>query len=435
MKRFTRFALGAMLATGLATGFMGCKGKEAAAPASDPNAPKKLTVWCWDPAFNIYAMKEAAKIYNKEKPNVTIDIVETPWDDLQQKLITSLSSNDTSSLPDIILCQDNAILKNVTSYPKAFLPLDGKVDLSQFAQFKVAFGNVDGKNYSVPFDNGVTGTFLRTDIIEQAGLTKEDFNNISWKRFHELGKIVKEKTGKYMISYVGNDPDCVMVMLQSAGTWFFDEKGNANIANNAALKEGLQVFSDMVKDGTCLSVPDWNAFVASVNNGQVASAIDGSWMVGIIMAQDDQFGKWAVVNTPKLESVPGAANHSSQGGSSWMIMSSSKNADVAADFLNKTFAGSKELYETILPSSGAIATWLPAADSPAYEKGNDYFGGQKIYKDFVEYSGNIPRVKYGIFNYEARAEVGVAVQAILQGATVEDALKSAQKNVEFIMGN
>ena len=344
MKKTMRFALAAMLAAGITAGLAGCSKKEnAAAPAAaDPNAPVKLTVWCWDPSFNIYAMNEAAKIYNREKPNVTIDIVETPWDDLQQKLIASLSANDPSSLPDIILCQDNAILKNVSSYPNAFVPLDGKIDLSQFAQFKVAFGEVNGKNYSVPFDNGVTATFLRSDIIKDAGLSVDDFKDITWERFHELGKIVKQKTGKYMISYVGNDPDFVMVVLQSAGTWFFDENGKVNIAKNPALIEGLKVYADMVADGTCLAVPDWNAFVASVNNGQVASSIDGSWMVGIISSQADQSGKWAVTNTPRL-SVPGAKNSSSQGGSSWMIMANSKHQDVAADFLAKTFAGSKEL--------------------------------------------------------------------------------------------
>ena len=115
-------------------------------------------------------------------------------------------------------------------------------------------------------------------------------------------------------------------------------------------------------------------------------------------------------------------------------MSSSKNKDVAMDFLGKTFAGSKELYETILPSSGAISTWIPAAGSDAYNKGNDYFGGQEIYKELVDYSGKIPRVKYGIYNYEARSEVGVAVSSILSGSSVQDALKAAQKNVEFIMG-
>ena len=437
MKKIAKFGLSALFAAGLVAGFAGCSKKENSAQTTSSgtssNGDVTLTVWCWDPNFNIYAMNEAAKIYNREKPNVHINIVETPWDDLQQKLITSLTANDTSALPDIILCQDNAILKNVSSYPKAFAPLNGKVDLSQFASFKVAFGEVGGKNYSVPFDNGVTATFLRTDIIEAAGLSVSDFTDITWERFHELGKIVKEKTGKYMISYVGNDPDFVMVALQSAGTWFFDENGKANIAKNPALIEGLKIYSDMVADGTCLAVPDWNAFVASVNNGQVASSIDGSWMVGIISAQADQAGKWALTNTPRL-SVQGAKNSSSQGGSSWMIMASSKNQDVAADFLNKTFAGSKELYETILPTSGAISTWIPAASSQGYESGSDFFGGQKIYKDLVNYSNDIPRVKYGVYNYEARAEVGVAVSDILKGSSVEDALAKAEKNVKFIMG-
>ena len=162
----------------------------------DPNAPVTLTVWCWDPTFNIYAMNEAAKIYGKDHPNVKIEVVETPWADLQQKLITSLSSNQTNTLPDIILCQDNAIQKNVMNYPDAFFPLNGKVDLSNFAQFKVGCGTIDGKSYAVPFDNGATGTFIRSDIVEKAGLKVTDFNNITWERFIELGKIVKAKTGE-----------------------------------------------------------------------------------------------------------------------------------------------------------------------------------------------------------------------------------------------
>ncbi len=436
MKSIKKFVLVTFIAASLFTVFTACSRKNSSSASSqntDPNAPVTLTVWCWDPGFNIYSMREAAKIYNRTNPNVTVNIVETPWEDLQQKLITSLSANDTSSLPDIILCQDNAILKNVSNYPNAFAPLNGKVDFSQFAQYKVTFGEVDGKNYSVPVDNGVTATFLRTDIIQEAGLSVDDFTDITWERFHELGKIVKERTGKYMISYVGNDPDYVMIVLQSAGTWFFDNDGNVNIANNPALIEGLRIYADMVADGTCLAVADWNAFVASVNNGQVASSIDGSWMVATISAQEDQSGKWAITNTPRL-TVPGAKNSSSQGGSSWMVMASSKNQDVAIDLLNKTFAGSVELYETILPSTGMIATWLPAADSPAYKQGNAYFGGQTIYEDFVRYSTEIPRVKYGIYNYEARAEIGVAIADILRGSSVEEALAKAERNVRFIMG-
>ncbi len=404
-----------------------CSGKKSGAA--------ELTVWCWDPQFNIYAMNTAAEIYQRDNPDVKINVVETPWEDLQQKMITSFTANDTKSLPDIILCQDSAMQKNITNYPKSFYALDGKVDLSDFAQFKVAYGEYEGKHYCVPFDNGATATFLRSDIVEQAGLKVSDFNDITWRRFLELGKIVKEKTGTALISYVGTQPDCIFLMLQSAGKWVFDDNGNPALTDNAALKEAVSVYAEMIKEGVCVTVPDWNAYVATITNGTVASTINGCWIAGTICTQPAQEGKWAVVNTPRLDNVPGATNYSNQGGSSWMILSSSKNADIAADFLNKTFAGSVELYEKILPASGAISTWLPASKSAVYDEPHPFFGGQKIYKDIVEYAGKIPQVKYGVYNYEARDAVGVVMADILSGKkTIDEGLADAEQQVKFIMG-
>lgn len=69
---------------------------ESAAAGSDENT---LTVWCWDPAFNIFAMNEAAKVYQKDHPDVTVNVVETPWEDVQTKLTTAATSGDLSTLP------------------------------------------------------------------------------------------------------------------------------------------------------------------------------------------------------------------------------------------------------------------------------------------------------------------------------------------------
>ena len=57
----------------------------------------KLTVWCWDPAFNIFSMEEATKVYQKDHPDVDVEIVETPWDDVQTKLTTAATSGDLST--------------------------------------------------------------------------------------------------------------------------------------------------------------------------------------------------------------------------------------------------------------------------------------------------------------------------------------------------
>jgi lactose/L-arabinose transport system substrate-binding protein len=408
-------------------------GREGGSPASaDPNAPVTLTVWCWDPTFNVYAMNEAARIYRRNNPQVTVNVVETSWDDIQQRLTTSLSARQTGNLPDIILMQDNAIQKNVTTFPNAFLPVDGKVDLSQFAQYKVDVGAIDGKNYGVPFDNGASATFLRRDILERAGLQVSSFDNITWDRFIELAKIVKDRTGIPMLSAVGNENDLVPAMLQSAGTWFFDDRGRVNIANNAALREAARVYKELVDAGLIMLVADWNAYIASLNTGSVAATVNGCWIVGSISAESSQSGQWAVVRTPRLN-IPQGTNYSSVGGSSWVVLANSRNADRAMDFLNKTFAGSVELYETILPSSGAIGTWLPAGRSSVYGQPNAFFGGQRIYQDIVAYAENVPKIKYGMFNYEARNFVAQALNEITRGTAIDAALTRAQRDTEFII--
>jgi lactose/L-arabinose transport system substrate-binding protein len=423
--------LGIILLAGIGSLFAG-GAQQSAAPA-DPNAPVTITVWCWDPAFNVYAMNEAAKIYRRDHPNVTVTVVETPWDDLQQKLTTSLSSRQTGNLPDIVLMQDNAIQKNITNFPEGFLPLDGKVDVSQFAQYKVDTSTIDGKKYGVPFDNGASATFLRRDIVEQAGLQVSDFDNITWDRFIELGQIVKSRTGIALVSAVGNENDIIPAMMQSAGSWFFDEQGKVYIANNPVLKEAARVYKAMVDAGVIMLVPDWNAYIATLNSGTVASTVNGCWIIGSISAESSQSGKWAVVSTPRLN-INGGTNYSSVGGSSWVVLANSKNSAAAFDFLSKTFAGSTELYDTILPSSGAIATWLPASRSSVYARPNAFFGGQEIYRNIVDYAGKVPRIKFGIFNYEARNNVALALADIVKGTSIDAALTKAQRDTEFLIG-
>ena len=51
----------------------------------------------------------------------------------------------------------------------------------------------------------------------------------------------------------------------------------------------------------------------------------------------------------------------------------------------------------------------------------------------MEYAANIPIVKYGMYNYEARDAVVTAVQEVFDGGDVAAALATAQETVEFLM--
>ena len=86
---------------------------DSAEKTSSDGDDQTLTVWAWDQSFNIYAMKEAEKIYQKDHPDFKLNIVETPWDDMQTQLGTIVGSGNYSQLPDICLMQDFAFQKYV----------------------------------------------------------------------------------------------------------------------------------------------------------------------------------------------------------------------------------------------------------------------------------------------------------------------------------
>ncbi|MCR4654782.1 MAG: extracellular solute-binding protein, partial [Lachnospiraceae bacterium] len=112
-----------------------------AAPADEGSTgggDNTLTVWTWDPNFNIYSITEAEKIYQKENPDFKLEIVETPWEDMQTSLGTILGAGDLSQLPDILLMQDFAFQKYAITYPDMFTDLTNSgIDFSQFGQGKL----------------------------------------------------------------------------------------------------------------------------------------------------------------------------------------------------------------------------------------------------------------------------------------------------------
>ena len=400
---------------------------------SDAPMGNSLTVWAWDPAFNIAALNAAADIYKKDHPDFTIDIVETPWDDLQTKLTTIAQSQAYDELPDIFLMQNNAFQKNVINYPDLFSDFSGSaVDYSEFPAGVTGYSTVDGTNFGVPFDNGTAIDALRTDVLTQAGYTVDDFTDITWSDYMTKAKDVLAKTGQPLLSGQAGSSDMVMMMLQSAGASLFDAEGKPTIANNDALTKAAGVYTQMVKDGTFLEVNSWDEYIGTLVNANVAGTINGVWIVGSIQSAADQSGKWGMTNLPSLDGVSGATNYSANGGSSWAV-SSTGDVALAQDFLNSTFAGSTEFYDTILPSTGALANWLPAGESEVYAQPQDFWGGDAIFQKVVGYAGKVPPNNTGVYYYEARDAVSAALTEIVNGADPATAFQKAQETVEFAM--
>ena len=402
------------------------------APPPAAGGDNVITVWCWDPAFNLFAMEQAAAIYSEMNPDFEINIVEVPWDDIQTQIITAGTTGNFDALPDIMLVQDHAFQMNVMNFPEMFTDItDSGIAFDEFASAKVGMSMVDGRNYGVPFDNGTTVLALRTDVLEEVGFTIEDFTDVTWQEFIDLGEVVLAETGMPMVSTTAGGGDYMSVMLQSAGSNLFNEDGTPNIAGNEVLVEAIETYLALLDSGVLLEVNNWDEYIGSFVNGTVAGTLSGCWILGSIQTAEDQAGNWGLTNIPRLD-VPGGTNYSNWGGSSWAITSVA-NQELAIDFLNHTFAGSVEFYDIILPAAGALATWAPAAESDVYAEPHEFFGGQAVFVDIVNFSVNVPSIITGIHYYEALDAISVAVVDIIGGADIEQSLQSAQDHVEFLI--
>ena len=437
MKKMKKF-LGIMLALVMAvTMLAGCGGKaedKSEAKKDDTAAAQEetLTVWCWDPNFNVYAMEQAEKMYQKDHPDFKLDIQEKVYSDIETALITAAEADDYSTLPDIFLMQDYSFHKNVANYPGIFTELtDSGVDFSQFSAGKLADSTVDGKNYGLPFDNGATIMAIRKDMVEAAGLTVDDFKDTTWSDFIEKAKKVVEKNNVPMLTSSGGS-EIVIEMLQSAGASPMVD-GKVDLVGNEALKKSIETYKQLIDEKVMVDYTDWDQYIASMNKGTAAGVIQGCWIMSSIQAAEEQSGNWAIVDMPKLDGIEGATNYANCGGASWAVSSNCKNTDLAFDFLKSTFGESVELYDDLLPNAGAIASYLPAAESEVYNEPNEFFNGQSIFSTIVEYSSHIPEFTKTPYHYEARECVNTAVVNIVNGTSVEDALQEAQDTLAFKM--
>lgn len=275
---------------------------KAAAPSENAAgaASQKIVAWAWDPNFTIPIMEDAANRYKAANPDVAVEfeIVEMANSDVVQKLHTTLASKAVNALPDVVVIEDYNALKYLQSYPGSFADLTDAINYEEFAPNKLL--EYEGKMYSIPFDSGVSGLFYRSDILQEAGYTAADLENITWDRYIEIGEDVKAKTGVSMLAFDRTDGGVMRIMMQSAGDWYFDENQQSKIASSEAIKESIETYKKLDASTATHPVKGWNEWVGAFNQGEGASIVTGGWIIGSIKNVPEQSGKWAVAPIPRL---------------------------------------------------------------------------------------------------------------------------------------
>lgn len=425
-----RRALALLTSLLLLLGLSACSQPAVEAPLAQTKVESSaniLTIWAWDDTFNVKAANLAKAYYAKTNPGIQVNVVSMAQTDIISKLNTAFSSSNYDGLPNIVLIEDYRIQNFLKSYPGELRDLSSIVDPDRFMDYKLRVMTEEGKIYGVPFDSGAAALFYRTDYLEQAGYSNEDMQDLTWDEYIEIGKKVKETTGKCMLTLDPSDLGQVRIMMQSAGSWYMKEDGESvNIAGNEVLKAALSTYERMVKSEIALQVSGWDPFVKAFQEGEVASVPTGCWAMSNIVKTEEQSGKWAVAPIPRLGEISESINASSIGGGSWYVIDKVPGADTAVDFLGKTFASNDQLIDDLVKDISLVSTMKVTEGSGHCSEPSEFFGEQRIFEDFASWTERIPPVNYGLYTYTMEDIIAESLQSIMQGADMDETLKNAQ---------
>ncbi|MCL2153442.1 MAG: extracellular solute-binding protein [Oscillospiraceae bacterium] len=392
-----------------------------------------LRVWTWRRNYNGEALKIAHEHFKRSHPDVEIDIANIGRDEILSRLKIKLSIKDYEGLPDIVLIEDYQIQEFLRKFPGEIRALSPALDMGTYEQCAVKAVSLDGVMYGTPLDSGAAVMFYRADCVEAAGYSAEDMENLTWAKYIEIGKAVKEKTGMLMLTLTPTDLWQIRLMLQSVGQWYVKDDGlTVNLADNPALKDAINTYISIVKSGIALQVSGYDQEYGAVEEGRVATVLTGSWrfqtMASIAKAQE---GKWAITRIPRMD-IQDSVNSSALGGYAWYILDKAENADVALDFLLSTLPSDMDLIDELAGELDLVYPLKGAGDLPEYSKPYDSFYGRPTLKNIFDMIKDVPPVDYGMHTYPIDRLIEYSVQLIMQGADIDVALQNAQIAAEAI---
>lgn len=410
--------------------FAGCGGGTAgtAAPGSSDSAPGasapsasapgtsetgKLIVWTYYvvggqiDAFN----QQTKDIWEVKHPDVAIEHVQIPFDQLASKLLGTAVTQDG---PDVVL--DNVVVEFPTLASSGVLAdmtglWDSYADKSLFPESSV--WKWEDKVYNLLSYTNLLGLYYNKDILDELGIapptTVSEFEAA-------MGKISSD--GNYT-------PLAMSGVPSPEGAWMFmpfllGEGINYCNLEVAPVQEAMTMFTRWAdskyiprETATWDQADAWQAFFS----GKYAFGINGNWNLGDVRSKAT-----FTVGTTRLP-AGSQGSHVFPGGEAIGIGSYSKNRDLAWDYITTTWL-SKEASLINFKASGQIPTRSDLATDPAV-------ASDALATPFVEAAAETSAWPLNSETAAMQNAVGAAFSALISGQkTAEQAAQEAVEGVK-----
>jgi multiple sugar transport system substrate-binding protein len=372
-------------------------------------------------------VKSMVPEFNKDYPNVKIDIQTLTYDQMRDKLVSSFQASDPTY--DLIVV-DNPWMVDFAR-AKFLQPLDTRVnstsgyDAADFFPALNQIDMVDNVRYAVPFYNYGLGYLYNTEDLTQAGqsvpqnLDQLVATSKALKTPDRAGIAMQPQRGYKIFEEWGN-------WLFAAGGSIYNADGKITLDTPQA-KRALNAYIDTYRTAAPPNSLNWafdEAF-RSVSSGQSASMISYNWNLPAL--NDPQGASGPLAGKFKLAPIPGGK--SVLGSWSWAIPANSAASDAAWAFASWITSKPHDVQRT---EKGGAAIRQSTLQNPQVRNGRY---GADYYTAVEQILDNSSPLCQGPGGEEMIQVVGTELNEAVAGTkSVEDALAAAQAAAEKIQG-
>lgn len=279
-------------------------------------------------------LREIAKDFEKENPNVHVKVVNVP--NAGEVLKTRVLAGD---IPDVVNIYPQSIESQEWAKAGYFEDLSNKDYLKRVKNHYADKYAIDGKIYNIPYTANAYGIYYNKDKFKELGLKVPE----TWEEFEELvDKIIAK--GETPFAIAGADTWTLngyhqLALATSTGggkeanDYLRFSKPNAIKSSDSVLKDDFRLLDLFRKKGAMQT--NWQGagytdVVGAFARGDALMTPNGSWAITAINAQDPKFnvGTFPFPGKQKGQSLTIGA-----GDLAWSISSSSKHKKEANAFV------------------------------------------------------------------------------------------------------
>ena len=383
----------------------------------------ELTVWLWDDT----GLEKQFKQYDEENENIKLNLQLTSFEDIHTNLTTAIGAG--TGAPDIAVVEGKELTKYFGN-PEQFYNLydlgAGEIE-GEYLDWKFQQGiALDGKNLiALPLDIAPVTMAYNIDIFKEAGLPtdREEVGELikTWDDYLEIGKKIKEKTGKKLVD---STEGLYYILESQLKQKYYGEDGKIIVPDNIELKNAYNYAVKVSNDSLSAGLDQFNTeWGTAIENNDFATVFMPSWARGIMEGQaPNAAGKWDMTSVPE-----GSGN---RGGSYIVIPKQSEHPEEAFELL-KWITSPEQQLVTFKQTGQFPSTPSVYDDDVILNMHSEYFNNAPIGKLYVDASETIVPITEGPLSMQIEVLLGDAIVRIEDtGIDPEDSWNQAIEEIE-----